>query len=573
MFHHLEELETDYYSTVPTLDYTVPVSPTHTIVGYYSGGPYSASLSSPNGGESWLMDSEELISWENVSAGADSTTLIDIYIDRNSGNDGYTELIVDSISIRDYPTGYPWTVIGPASNKCRVRINVYDVATNHTSDTSEFDFTILGPTMEVITPNGGEDWQTETNHNITWSSVNFSGSIKLEYSTDAGSNWIVIADSTSNDGSYYWMIPNTPSNQCRVKISDSKDGDPYDMSDSDFTISPGPLYTPSISGVIRSCDFPGDTAVVNLIIIDWNDNNDYEDGYEIWRKDVTDEIWGIYDSTSKNSTSFQDRDLVGSETYSYRIKAFNLGGTSDFSNIKTIKAMPNPARNFNSRIKWVCASGYGGFGFGGGGMQPNGICPKIPSNRVILSWNAPDPQKLPVEYYELWVNCCESVCYIYDSISSASIEVCVPINDNCFTQLTAIDSEGSESCVLQDSFSTFGCYQKCTPQCGGDDTPAKLTSEALTPSEFSLCQNYPNPFNAMTRIEFALPEGGKVRVEIFNILGERVIELLNKEMQAGFHSALWDGTDKMHNNVSSGVYLYRIEFGNSRVTRKMLLLK
>lgn len=572
-FHHLEELETGYYSTVPVLDYTVPNFPTHTIVGYYTGGPYSVSLSSPNGGESWATGSQQTIAWGTVSAGADSTTLIDIHIDRNTGNDGYTELIVDSISIKDYPTGYPWTVAGAASTKCRIRIIGYDVATNQASDTSDADFTIVGPSIEVVSPNGGEEWQVQTSHNITWSSVNFTDSVKLEYSTNEGSNWMVIVDSTSNDGSFWWNIPDTPSTQCRVKISDSKDGNPSDMSDANFTISPGPLNTPTISTPIATCDYPNDIPV-NLIRVSWNDNNDYEDGYEIWRKDATDQTWAIIDSTPADHSIYEDTELVGSETYSYKIRAFNQGGTSGFSNTKARKGKPNPPRNFNHGIKWVCAGGFPGGSGLGGGIEPDAICPLIPSNWVILSWQAPDPQKLPIQYYDLYVNCrLQGFCTIHETPTTTRIEVCVKVDDSCYTQLTAFDSEGDQSCSRLDSLGTFGCYQKCTPVCGGDDTPAKLISEALTPSEFSLCQNYPNPFNAMTRIEFALPEAGKVRVEIFNILGERVIELLNKEMQAGFHSALWDGTDKMHNNVSSGVYLYRIEFGNSRVTRKMLLLK
>ncbi|MFQ6002512.1 MAG: dockerin type I domain-containing protein, partial [Candidatus Zixiibacteriota bacterium] len=97
----------------------------------------------------------------------------------------------------------------------------------------------FGPSRIVVTsPNGGESWVVGETQDITWLSENFTGAnVKLEFSTDAGVNWMTIIESTPNDGAYPWVIPDTTSDSCRVKVSDTEDGDPYDISDSNFSIT------------------------------------------------------------------------------------------------------------------------------------------------------------------------------------------------------------------------------------------------------------------------------------------------------------------------------------------------
>jgi hypothetical protein len=93
------------------------------------------------------------------------------------------------------------------------------------------------------------------------------------------------------------------------------------------------------------------------------------------------------------------------------------------------------------------------------------------------------------------------------------------------------------------------------------------------PAEFSLSQNYPNPFNPATEIKFALPENAHVKIEIFNVLGQKVRTLVDADMDAGYKSIVWNGTDASGRNLSSGVYLYRMQAGNKTFNKKMLMLK
>lgn len=88
------------------------------------------------------------------------------------------------------------------------------------------------------------------------------------------------------------------------------------------------------------------------------------------------------------------------------------------------------------------------------------------------------------------------------------------------------------------------------------------------PQSFELSQNYPNPFNPATNIAFALPVKANVRLEIFNLLGQKVANLIQGEMEAGYHEVNWNA-----GQAPSGVYFYRLITDDKSLTRKMMLLK
>jgi len=90
---------------------------------------------------------------------------------------------------------------------------------------------------------------------------------------------------------------------------------------------------------------------------------------------------------------------------------------------------------------------------------------------------------------------------------------------------------------------------------------------------FSLDQNYPNPFNPTTKIEFILSKSGQVRIDIFNILGEKVKTLMDQHLKAGRQLVEWDGKDESGEEVASGVYFYRLQTQDFTETKKMVLMK
>lgn len=91
--------------------------------------------------------------------------------------------------------------------------------------------------------------------------------------------------------------------------------------------------------------------------------------------------------------------------------------------------------------------------------------------------------------------------------------------------------------------------------------------------EFKMFHNFPNPFNSKTVIKFALPEKDMISLKIFNIKGEEIKTLIRGVREKGLHSAVWDGTNRSGALLSSGLYLYRLEFKGRVKTGKMLLIK
>ena len=100
-----------------------------------------------------------------------------------------------------------------------------------------------------------------------------------------------------------------------------------------------------------------------------------------------------------------------------------------------------------------------------------------------------------------------------------------------------------------------------------------LTENTQLPSAHLLHQNSPNPFNPSTSIAFELPDAERVSLSVYNILGQKVITLLDEHLDRGSHSVRWDGKDSRGNSVGSGIYFYRLQTDEFIDTKRMVLLK
>ena len=94
-----------------------------------------------------------------------------------------------------------------------------------------------------------------------------------------------------------------------------------------------------------------------------------------------------------------------------------------------------------------------------------------------------------------------------------------------------------------------------------------------TPEKFRLGQNYPNPFNPVTSLSYDLPEDSYVSIIIYDLLGNVIKTLVKSNQSSGYKSVQWNATNNLGQPVSAGVYLYSIEAGGFRQTKKMILLK
>ena len=114
-----------------------------------------------------------------------------------------------------------------------------------------------------------------------------------------------------------------------------------------------------------------------------------------------------------------------------------------------------------------------------------------------------------------------------------------------------------------------------TDETGRFALPLRALSTArgtALPTDFALGQNYPNPFNPSTVIPYQLPASGHVRLEVFNVLGQRLATLVDEEQSAGAYTAPWDATDAAGRAVGAGVYIYRLSSGGQTESRRMVLV-
>ena len=102
------------------------------------------------------------------------------------------------------------------------------------------------------------------------------------------------------------------------------------------------------------------------------------------------------------------------------------------------------------------------------------------------------------------------------------------------------------------------------------EKPVGARGDADNPKylNYNLLQNYPNPFNPTTKIKFKIPQSIKVKIEVFNLLGQSIVTLLNKKMPAGSHEIEFNAK-----NLPSNVYLYRIQTNEFQQVKKMILIK
>jgi hypothetical protein len=186
----------------------------------------SITLTAPNGGEKWPVGFVKNITW--LTSGRVGNLRIEY-----STDNGETWGEVAASTEND--GSYAWLVPYTVSSECLVRVSEADDGSP--SDTSNAVFTISDePIIQVTSPNGGESWPVGSTQTITWLSGGDVGDLKIEYSTDIGLTWIEIIAVTENDGIHAWIVPDTVSSECLVRVSEADDGIPSDTSNGLFSI-------------------------------------------------------------------------------------------------------------------------------------------------------------------------------------------------------------------------------------------------------------------------------------------------------------------------------------------------
>lgn len=197
-----------------------------------------------------------------------------------------------------------------------------------------------------------------------------------------------------------------------------------------------------------------------------------------------------------------------------------------------------------------------GMGFSVDNLVPHppvNVLASVTDQTIDIAWEAPaDPD---IQYYQ-----------VYRSTTTG-----FPLDE------TTLVAETADLNFL-DAGMPFGSYYYVITAVdfnGNIGEPSvEVTAEILSvdagimPIEYTLSQNYPNPFNPVTTINFAIPEAGKVKLTVFNAMGQVVSELVNRDMETGYHSINFKA-----DHLPSGVYFYTISSNSFTQTKKMILLK
>ncbi len=198
--------------------------------------PPTLTVTMPNGGEVWNIGEVDTITW--IASDNIAVDSISILYSTNGGSDWNT---ISTGETND--SIYEWTIPQTPSTNCLVKIIAYDGFPNSTEDISDNTFTIhdaIPPTTVMHYPNGGEILSIGIMDTIRWFASDNIGvdSVRLEYSTNGGTDWVYVASPPGIDTMYEWTIPPTPSTQClmKVKAFDASLNMAEDESDSMFEI-------------------------------------------------------------------------------------------------------------------------------------------------------------------------------------------------------------------------------------------------------------------------------------------------------------------------------------------------
>jgi photosystem II stability/assembly factor-like uncharacterized protein len=199
------------------------------------------TVQSPNGGETWTVGTEEDFGWSTIDVESEIT----IELNRNYP-EGDWEILFEGL---DNDLGESWTVAGSATANARVRM----IATDHDPvviDTSDADFSIVEPSIEITSPNGGEEWVMGEQESITWNSENIPGQLYLDYKFDyPEGEWELLHPSMANTGTHDYVVTGELTTTGRFRIRSIELDGVADTSDANFSvILSSPLLTQPLDG-------------------------------------------------------------------------------------------------------------------------------------------------------------------------------------------------------------------------------------------------------------------------------------------------------------------------------------
>ena len=233
----------------------------------------SPVVTNPDGGEIFYGAQSTNITWTNQYMG---TAFVQISVSYNGGS-----TFTDIVAATENDGSYSWSIPFVNSENCLIRVK--EVGGTAIEAISAEEFSIVEPTIEVISPNGDngiQDWRVCTETTITWTSIGTSNYFKIWYSIDNGNTWISLNSNYYSPGinnTYNWVMPNIPTPAALVRVEDRYNATFQDISNNTFTIAPAlTISVPNGGEVVGAGDVLPITwlneGATNYYTIDYSSN-------------------------------------------------------------------------------------------------------------------------------------------------------------------------------------------------------------------------------------------------------------------------------------------------------------
>ncbi|MDK9698828.1 MAG: S8 family serine peptidase [bacterium] len=479
------------------------------------------TMTAPDGGEAWNIGTVHQVNW--VSLG---TARVNIDIDRNYPSGTWERIVTSAIS----NGRYNWTVNGPESPNCRIRVSNTNDSTN--ADTSNASFSVLPSDILIGSPNGGENWTLLTQQTVRWTPLGIpTVRVELNRNYPTGTWEVLSATYPTASGSFTWNVAGTITGAARIRLVSTTNPVQGDTSDANFNI-----INPSITIVYPN----GGESIFQTRIpsLSWSSlgvsgnvrielNRNYPSGtWETLFASVANDgvqAWPVAGANTTSArlriTSISDPTVIGLSANNFTIADPILHVTSpNGSEVWPINQLRDIRWNSNM-----------------GGTVNIYLDRQYPSGQwQLLEYGTPNDGVFP------W-------------------SVTGPMTSTA--RIRIVHEFGAAYADTSDSHFVIG-------------TTAVREYRSGTPVAFALDPAAPNPFNPETNLRFAIPLTANVTVAVYNAMGQLVATPLQSELPAGFHSLAWRANNTAGTPLPSGVYFVVVSAGAKwQSSQKILLLR
>ena len=325
---------------------------------------------------------------------------------------------------------------------------------------------------------------------------------------------------------------------------------PLHLSDRQVTVTDtfsilAAFFHPRITSITDVPDDQGGRVYIDFRRSFFDESDQTGQTYTVFRRDMIENTpdWVVVGSGA----------AIGDDAYTYEVTTLK-DSTADDNGMTQFKVVASMNEgHFHSPSQ----SGYSIDNIAPG--VPTGMQLVANNTTITVIWNTSGDDDFQYFLLERGIDAgfSTNIYTSFEVVDTVYTDEAIDLGQEYFYRLAAIDHAGNKSNYTQ----------------AMSATALAIDPASLIPEVFALHQNYPNPFNPVTQIRYDLPKDSYVSITIYDIMGRNIKSLVNTKQAAGYRSIRWNATNDFGEPVSAGMYIYMIQAGEFRQTKKMVLLK